>query len=154
MTHGLDTGFLVALELHEHADHADAAAKLAGHIAAGDRIAVAPQVLSEFLHVVTDSRRFTKPFDMVTARQVAEKWWTAAEVIQIFPDDAATRQFLTCVGQHKLGRKRLLDTLLAATFREASIFSILTTNSTDFAIFGIFTCFTPSSAASPGPPPP
>jgi predicted nucleic acid-binding protein len=154
MTHGLDTGFLVALEHLEHPDHADAEMKLAGLIASGDRIAVAPQVLSEFLHVVTDPRRFVKPIDMVTARQVAEKWWTAAEVIPVFPDDAATRQFLTWVGQHNLGRKRLLDTLLAATLREAAVFSILTTNPSDFTIFGIFTCITPSSAPSPGPLPP
>jgi predicted nucleic acid-binding protein len=47
------------------------------------------------------------------------------------------------VTQFSLGRKRLLDTLLAATFHQAGIHSILTTNAADFAVFGVFTCITP-----------
>jgi hypothetical protein len=37
-----------------------------------------------------------------------------------------------------LGRKRLLDTLLAATFREAGIAKIITNNGKDYAVFGCF----------------
>lgn len=36
MTHGLDTGFLVAAEVAEHAGHAEARTKLAGLLAGGD----------------------------------------------------------------------------------------------------------------------
>lgn len=153
MIHGLDTGFLVALELQEHLDHLPAKAKLTNLVAAGDRIALAPQIVSEFLHVVTDTKRFRQPFDIDTARQIAEQWWTAAEVEQVFPDGAATRQFLLWVRQYHLGRKRLLDTLFAATLQRLGITSILTTNPRDFAIFGIFTCITPQSSP-PAPPPP
>ena len=64
---------------------------------------------------MTDPRRFVKPLDMMAARQLAEQWWRAREVVQVFPDDAAVRQFLAWLQQHSLGRKRLLDTLLAAT---------------------------------------
>ncbi len=42
-------------------------------LAAGDRIAIAPQVLAEFIHIVTDARRFTKPLSMDEARHVAEQ---------------------------------------------------------------------------------
>jgi hypothetical protein len=42
MIHGLDTGFLVAAEVGEHAAHADARATLAHVLAAGDVIAIAP----------------------------------------------------------------------------------------------------------------
>jgi hypothetical protein len=45
--------------------------------------------------------------------------------------------------QHHLGRKRILDTLLASTFREAGVSSILTTNSGDFTVLGGFVCVTP-----------
>jgi hypothetical protein len=45
MIHGLDTGYLVAAEVLEHADHAAARDTLARMIAAGDEIAIAPQVL-------------------------------------------------------------------------------------------------------------
>ncbi len=148
MTHGLDTGFLVAAEVAEHAEHTAARQWLARLVTAGDRIAIAPQLLAEFIHVVTDPRRFTQPLHMIEARRVAEQWWTAQDVEHVFPDDAATRQFLAWLQQFSLGRKRLLDTLLAATFRQAGIQSVLTTNPTDFATFGGFTCITPTSVAA------
>jgi predicted nucleic acid-binding protein len=54
MIHGLDTGFLGAAEVSAHATHADARATLAQVLTAGDFIAISPQVLAEFIHVVTD----------------------------------------------------------------------------------------------------
>ena len=147
MNHGLDTGFLVAVEVVEHAQHTDARVTLARLLAAGDLIAIAPQVLAEFIHIVTDPRRFTHPLGPAAARQRAEQWWTASDVVPVFPDDNATRQFLGWLAQFSLGRKRLLDTLLAATYRGAGIQSLLTTNPADFGVFGVFTCITPASAA-------
>ena len=76
------------------------------------------------------------------------EWWTARDVVQVFPDDGATRQFLDWLKQFSLGRKRLLDTLLAATYRQIGIQSLLTTNPTDFGVFGTFVCITPKTAAS------
>jgi hypothetical protein len=87
---------------------------------------------------------------MTAARRIAEQWWTASDVIQVFPDAAATKQFLAWLQQFALGRKRLLDTLLAATYRQAGVPSLLTTNPADFALFGTFTCITPkANAANP-----
>jgi predicted nucleic acid-binding protein len=143
MIHGLDTGFLVAAEVLEHAQHVPARDTLARLVAAGDLIAIAPQVLAEFLHIVTDPRRFTQPLDIKTAHRLAEQWWTAQQIVHVFPDDASTLQFLAWLQQLKLGRKRPLDTLLAAIYKQAGIQSILTTNSADFTIFGVFTCITP-----------
>jgi predicted nucleic acid-binding protein len=74
MIHGLDTGFLVAAEVREHADHVAARGTLARLLSAGDLIAMAPQVLAEFIHIVTDSRRFAQPLDLTAARQLAEQW--------------------------------------------------------------------------------
>ncbi len=149
MMHGLDTSFLVAAEVAEHADHAAARATLARLLASGDLIAVAPQVLAEFIHIVTDSRRFTCPLDMVAAHQLAEKWWTARDVVHVFPDDGAIRQFLGWLQQFSLGRKRLLDTMLAATYIHAGLPSLLTINLADFAVFGVFSCVTPTTAPNP-----
>ncbi len=94
MTYGLDTGFLVAAEVVEHVDHATARATIARLVSAGEYIAIAPQILAEFIHIVTDPRRFTNPLDMTAARQLAEQWWTANDFIAVFPIDRATRQFL------------------------------------------------------------
>ena len=41
MIHGLDTSFLVAAEVAEHADHSTARQTLSTLVAAGDRIALA-----------------------------------------------------------------------------------------------------------------
>src|SRR5262245_41576441 len=138
MIHGLDTGFLVAAEVVEHAQHVPARFAMARLVSGGDTIAIAPQVLAEAIHIVTDLRRFSRPLSMVAALRMAEQWWTAREVVHVFPDDAATRQFLAWLQQHSLGRKRLLDTLLAATYQQAGIQSILTTDDTDFAVFDVF----------------
>jgi predicted nucleic acid-binding protein len=143
MIHGLDTGFLVSAEVTEHGEHTGARDMLARLLSEGDLIAIAPQVLAEFIHIVTDPRRFAQPLDMTAARQIAEQWWTAREVVRVFPNDAATRQFLTWLQQFALGRKRLLGTLLAATYRQAGIQSLLTTNQADFLVFGVFTCIAP-----------
>ena len=143
MIHGLDTGFLVAAEVLEHAEHVAARGTLARLLAAGDSVAIMPQVLAEFLHVVTDARRFAQPLDMKGAHQLAIQWWTAKEVMQVFPDDKAVKQFLDWLQHFHLGRKRLLDTLLAATYKQAGIQSILTTNPADFAVFGVFQCVKP-----------
>lgn len=148
MIHGLDTGVLVAAEVTEHAEHRNARATLAQLLGAGDQFALAPQVLAEFIHVVTDSRRFTHPLDVSTAQQLAQQWWTARDILRVFPDHGSTWLFLGWLAQFSLGRKRLLDTLLAATYRQAGIQSLLTTNPADFGVFGVFTCITPNSGAT------
>jgi predicted nucleic acid-binding protein len=148
MIHGLDTGFLVAAEVREHAAHAGARATLVQTLSAGDSIAIAPQVLAEFIHVVTDPRRFSQPLDLNAARHVAEQWWTASDIVQTFPGAGAVRQVLVWLHQFSLGRKRLLDTLLAATYSQAGIQSLPTTNQSDLLVFGVFTCVTPGRTAT------
>jgi predicted nucleic acid-binding protein len=149
MLHGLDTGFLIAATVSEHAEHNAVRQTLAQLVARGDRIALAPQVLAEFMHVVTDPKRFTQPLSIDEARHIVQQWWTAIEVDQVFTNGAATQQFLAWLQQFSLGRKRLLDTLLAATYHQAGIQSVLTTNPADFAAFGVFNCITPRDSSSP-----
>lgn len=143
MIHGMDTSFLVSVEVMEHPDHDAARATLSRLLAAGDHLALAPQILAEFIHVVTDSRRFSQPLGMAEARRLAERWWTAAEVNRVFPNADATQQFLSWLKQLRLGRNRLLDTLLAATYLHVGVRSLLTTNPDDFAVLGGFALITP-----------
>jgi predicted nucleic acid-binding protein len=136
--HGVDTSFLVSVEVAGHADHARARELLGQAIDAGDGLALAPQVLAEFIDVVTDARRFAKPLSVPEARDRAERWWRAREVVAAFPAEQAVPLFLAWLREHGLGRKRLLDTLLAATYFSNGIASILTTNARDFRVFGCF----------------
>jgi hypothetical protein len=68
-------------------------------------------VLAELVHVLTDQKRFTQPLTMDVALQRARTWWTAAEVTQVFPTDAAVSTFVGWMNNYGLGRKRILDTL-------------------------------------------
>lgn len=61
MTHGFDTGFLVAFEVTDPPEHRAARGRIRECHSNGDDFALAPQVLAEFIHVVTDQRRFTSP---------------------------------------------------------------------------------------------
>ena len=143
MTHGVDTGFLVSVEVAEHPAHHSARCILQELRAAGHRFGLAPQVLAEFIHIVTDPKRFSQPLDMETALSRAELWWNSPEVTPLPPAVSAARYFFEWMRLHRLGRKRILDTLLAASFHEAGIRSILTTNERDFTVLGCFQCIVP-----------
>jgi len=60
------------------------------------------------------------------------------EVIRVFPDGNAVSDFFAWLRHHQLGRKRLLDTLLAASFRQAKVTKIITNNAGDYEVLGAF----------------
>jgi predicted nucleic-acid-binding protein len=62
---GIDTTFLVHLEIVDLPIHSTASQVFAREVTAhGTIVALAPQVLAEFIHVVTDPRRFQRPLSM------------------------------------------------------------------------------------------
>jgi predicted nucleic acid-binding protein len=134
---GVDTTFLVQLELVELPAHKAAHALLQREILQPQvPLALAPQVLAEFIHIVTDPRRFQEPLTTDEAMAKARFWWTAAEVQRVFPSNESTVLFLDWMQRHQLGRKRILDTQLAAIFWTADVRQVLTANPADFQIFG------------------
>jgi predicted nucleic acid-binding protein len=135
---GLDTTILVAASLLEHEQHHRCWATLKKHIEKKQKILLTPQVLSEFIHVVTDERRFQKPLTIVEAIAKSEEWWGAEEITQVYPSEEATRLFHAWLIEYKLGRKRLLDTMLAATYSAAGAKALFTLNPKDFEIFDVF----------------
>ena len=80
MTHGIDTDFLVAVEIRDHPGHRLAVALLERLLDGGHDLAVAPQILAEFIHVVTDAKRMPEPLSVPEAILRAEHWWHATEV--------------------------------------------------------------------------
>ena len=149
MNHGLDTSFLVAAEVAEHPDHDGVWRRIREIKAQGDCFALTAPVLAEFVHIVTDARRFKLPLTMPQALADARGWWEASDVEHAAPDDDAMKWFLEAMARHRFGRKRVLDTMLAATYRSAGITSLLTLNTADFAVFGEFTCIGPAAAPIP-----
>lgn len=143
MAKGLDTTFLIQAEVCEHPDHQASRALLQNLLDDGEALALAPQVLAEFVHIVTDPRRFERPLTMGQALSRAEHWWQGSEVAQVLPSERSTRLFLRWMVEHRLGRKRLLDTQLAATYHAAGVATLVTTNARDFRIFGCFSIIQP-----------
>jgi predicted nucleic acid-binding protein len=134
---GADTTFLVQLELIELPAHVRAHEWLRREVL--DRkvsLAVTPQVLAEFIHVVTDPRRFQKPLTVEEAVNRAHFWWNAAEVKHLLPSFESTQLFLDWMLRYRLGRKRILDTQFAANLWTAGVRRIITENGDDFRIFG------------------
>lgn len=101
-------------------------------------MAMAGQILTEFAHVVTDPRRFERPLAMTDALELCEQWWNADECRPVHADFDTGALFLTWMAQFRLGRKRLLDTLLAASYHCAGVRRIATTDWRDFEVYGVF----------------
>lgn len=139
MIHGIDTTFLVQVEVREVPGHEEARSWLNEALARHPQpLALAPQVLTKFVHLVTDPRRFASPLSMEEALEKAQGWWEASEVKPVYPSLDSTRLGLLWLRQHRLGRSRLLDTQLAATYYAAGVTRLLTLNMSDFEIFGVF----------------
>lgn len=134
---GIDTTFLVQLEVQEAPAHLAAHQCLRREVLdPATPIALAPQILTEFIHIVTDPRRFKQPLTIQQALDKAVFWWNAAEVRHIHSTGESTTLFLDWMRLHQLGRKRILDTQLAAMLWRAGVRRLLTSNPADFQIFG------------------
>ena len=71
---GVDTSWLVTVTLAEAVGHSVAEAMLARILSDGDKLALVPQVLDEFAHVVTDARRFQNPLSFQEALDAVDSW--------------------------------------------------------------------------------
>ncbi|NLF25161.1 MAG: hypothetical protein GX589_05815 [Deltaproteobacteria bacterium] len=141
---GVDTTFLVQLELSA-LDVSVAARRLLGRVLQeGAELGIAFQVLSEFMHIVTDTKRFTFPLDMSQAVDRAKYWWEAREVRQIIPSVSECALTFKWLEKYGLGRKRLLDTQLAVAYHCAGIVTIISSNERDFEIFKCFKVISPA----------
>ena len=135
---GLDTSFLVAHAIAEHPQHQEAHQWLDEAIAKDETFAITSGILAEFIHIVTDGRRFETPLAISEALERARFWSEAREVILVSPDAVANALWLKWLAEFHLGRKRLLDTLIAVTWHVAGVCEICTLNPRDFKVFEVF----------------
>ena len=113
--------------------------KAIGQAGSASEPGLAPQVLTESSISSPDRRRFDRPLSMHHAVEEARFWWSAREVARVFPVEETMTQLLTWMREHDRGRKRLLDTMLAATYlRERDRATIATSNARDYRGFGVF----------------
>jgi predicted nucleic acid-binding protein len=141
---GLDTTVLVQLAVADDATPTELSRLLAEEVASNRLLILTPQVICEFLHIVTEARRFANPMDMVTAVNWIQEWLDHPRVQLANPPAAAMAKTLEWIRTFNLGRKRILDTHLAATFQSLGCSRIITSNPDDFAVFGMFHLITPT----------
>ena len=144
MSLGLDTDVLVNWSLREATFHEHASRLIDSEAAKGSRFALAPQVLCEFIHVVSDPRRFEKPLTMETSIKRSQNLWNARDTEHVFPTARVMSRCLDLMNSLGLGRKRILDTFLAATLENAGIRRIATFNARDFRVFDFLDVIDPA----------
>jgi predicted nucleic acid-binding protein len=133
---GLDTDVLVSWAMAGAPHHRAARALLGSEVTERQgQLGVTPQVLFEFVHVSTDSRRFEHPLPMGRAVELALALWEADETLRVVPEAAVLPRAFALMSRLQLGRKRILDTVLAATLEAAGIRRLATLNPRDFAVF-------------------
>ncbi len=136
---GLDATTLIAYEIEEHALHSSVRVGVRKVVADGETFGLSDQTVWEFLHIVTDARRFRDPLTMDDALERAARWSNAYEVTDLCPTGETRGWTLKWMKDYGLGRKRILDTALAAVFHTHGISRIATANRSDFECFGVFT---------------
>lgn len=136
MSLALDTNVLIPWLVSSAPGHAEVRTLVESELAQhGGRVALAPQVCWEFLHVVTDERRFERPCTMDQATALLRALWNARETQRLPPSGEVVPRVLELLTEHRLGRKRILDTALAATLEAAGIRRLATYNVRDYACF-------------------
>jgi len=140
---GLDSNILVQLALADHPANPATMAAVQAEVQSGKKLVFPPLTVTEFLHVITDERRFSPPLTMVEALEWMEDFLANPTVILLEPTQESLRQTLRWMRQFNLGRKRILDTNLAAVLHTAGARRLLTSNPGDFTVFGVFETVTP-----------
>ncbi len=116
----------------------------------GRRLGIVQQTLNEFLHVVTDSRRFEHPLSMVEALRLSREFWHRQDVERISPIVGLHDRLCELMAEFRLGRKRILDTVLAVTLEAAGVSRLATLNGRDFRIFSFIEVIDPTVGVDDG----
>lgn len=136
MSLAVDTNVLIPWLVASAPGHLGASTLIAGELdSPGGRIVLVQQVCWEFLHVVTDAKRFASPLTMDAARTLLLSVWQAAETTRVAPTPEVVPRVLELMAKHQLGRKRILDTALAVTLERAGVRRLATLNGADFGCF-------------------
>jgi predicted nucleic acid-binding protein len=139
----LDCNILVQLALADHPANVATVTAVQAETQSGRRLIVPAMVIDEFLHVVTDERRFKPPLAMIEALDWMESFLANPAVSVLEPSAASARQMLHWIRQFDLGRKRILDTHLVAVLHAAGVGRLLTSNPGDFSVFGVLEIISP-----------
>jgi uncharacterized protein len=140
---GLDCNILVQLAFAEHPANTKSQKMVAAEIESGTDLVFPSLIITKFLHIVTDGRRFSPPFTMAEAVAWIQEFMANPAVRLLQSTPTSLDQTLQWLTQFNLGRKRILDTHLAAVLHTNGVRRLLTSNPSDFAVFGVLETVTP-----------
>lgn len=136
---GIDTTFLIDLEILESPRHEKAMKIFQDWLKNENSVlAIYSNVFNEFIHVITDSKRFINPVSMQTAIERCWFWIDNQRVKVVYSDDDSLKRQLLWMSMFQLGRKRINDTTMAAAYAQSGVSKIITANPADFEIFKTF----------------
>lgn len=102
------------------------------------RLMIYYNCFNEFVHVITDSRRFDNAFSMEEALDIVDQWSNLEGVKIVYPSEQSFTRAKIWLSIFKLGRNRLNDTNMAACYAQECASTIVTANPKDFEVFEVF----------------
>lgn len=133
---GLDTNVLIYAHVPRFPEHDRVRRWVYRQLESPEIVLVStPTVLHELIHVITDPRRFEPPVAMSEALALARNWTGRSNVECLPVTEKAARVAFDVMDRNGLGRKRLADSLLAATLLSHDVGILATRNPGDFAVF-------------------
>jgi len=141
---GIDTNVLVYAHMPALPEHQAVHRYLTRELERDDlTLVITPMVVHELLHVITDKRRFEPPVSMPEALALTRLYLDASNVECLAIDAESMLHTLHLLDQHGLGRKRIADSLLAATLLRHGVHELITCNAADFQLFDQLKCIDP-----------
>ncbi len=136
MKRGLDTNVLIYAQMPGFEAHSEVRRFLLEQLEIPDlTLIVTPGILHEFVHVITDGRRFDPPVTMAEALAVARLFLGRSNFECIGASETILFEAFDLLEHHGLGRKRIADTVLAATLLHHGVSELITCNPKDFEVF-------------------
>jgi predicted nucleic acid-binding protein len=141
---GVDTNVLIYAHIPESPHHEVVRRYLSNQLAQEEvTLVVTPGILHELVHVVTDGRRFEPPVAMKDALAVARTYLNRTNVECLSVDQSSLLRAFELLERYQLGRKRIADTLFAASLLDQDIRELITCNLDDFRVFEELTLIDP-----------
>lgn len=147
---GLDTNVLLYAHIATLPNHQNVREYLLSQLRDTHiQLILTSEVLNEFVHVATDRKRFSPPFEMKDALATARLYLKHTNIICLGSGKASLLRAVDLMDRHRLGRKRVSDTILAATLLTYGVHEIITCDPDDFRIFEPLEVIDPRTGTPP-----
>jgi predicted nucleic acid-binding protein len=144
MKRGVDSNVLIYAHIPAFSEHAPVKHFLKEQLAQEDTVlAFTPAILHEFVHIVTDRRRFEPPVEISEAIAIARLYVDRANTECLSVVESDLTDAFELIERHRLGRKRIADTLFASTLLRNGVTELITCNPDDYRPFDGLTVVDP-----------